>query len=184
MSVWTNVDFPFAPPPCDRDLVLQDLADQADAGQALQESLDILIAARDAVEERAVHRTVAVGQVRRGGHPRVQLAAVVGKQLAGAQVDDAARCVEPPRLGVEVLGPDLDARVGLRDLDHGLQGLELAAAAPVRVERLLPVALLLGVRLLLDVLDGVARAPHELAAVVVAPIGCRSTSASRCRARR
>ena len=81
----------------DRQLLLDDLADQADAGQALQERLQFLVAARDAVEERAVDRTLAPGRERCDGHARVQLAAIMGTQLAGAQVDDAARGVERPR---------------------------------------------------------------------------------------
>ena len=81
--------------------MLQDLADKAEARQALQELLDVLVAARDAFEELTVYRPVGIRRVGRGCHARVKLAPVVGKQLAGAQVDDPARRVELPRLGVE-----------------------------------------------------------------------------------
>ena len=110
-------------------------AGQRVAGHALQVSLQVLVAGRGHVEESQPRRAVT-SRCGLGDAGHVVLAAARA-QLARPQVDDAARRVERPLVGVPLVGPGDDARVGLRQLDH----VGDRALLPIPGDRGLPLAL-------------------------------------------
>ena len=79
------------------------------------------------LEELVPQRTHRIGLVGHRHEPRDPISAPMGSRFAGAEVERPVQAVEQPGIGVELVGTNMDVRIGLGVVQRALGTLLRAA---------------------------------------------------------
>src|SRR5262249_8880921 len=106
-------------PVCEKEHLFACVSREAVADGAGEERGELLVAARDAGDERVPQCRPCPGPVCDGREPCEEIVAPMFTQLASAEVDRPVRGVEEPRVRVELSRIDDDGLLGLGEGDGG-----------------------------------------------------------------